>query len=116
MAASAIDPLLLTVTVCAALVLPTPVVWKISVAGRSWIEPAAPPMPVRTALAAFTNDFELTESEPVTVPLPNGANMTPGEQLAPAASVAEQVFCTRLKLDEVESATPMAATVLVLVI
>jgi hypothetical protein len=36
-------------------------------------------------------------SVPVNAPLTEGEKMTPVEQLAPAARVAPQLFCTRLK-------------------
>ena len=82
----------MSVTVCAALVEPTPVDWKARDAGCICTEPAAPPMPVRTALAALVKDDELAVRAPVTTPFPAGVKTTPVVQLAPAASVDEQVF------------------------
>ena len=59
---------------------------------------------------------EAMASEPATVPLAEGVKTTPTEQLAPAARLAPQVFCVRLKGAVTASVSPAAATLLVLVI
>jgi len=108
-------PLLVSMTFCAALVPPTPVAAKERDAGCACTEPAAPPIPVREAVAAMTNAVELTVSAPVTTPLAVGVKTTPVEQLAPEASDALQVFWTRLKGGPSESARPLAAALFVFV-
>jgi len=113
--ASATKPVLVKVTVCDVPVSPTPVVAKLRDAGCTCIEPAAPPVPVRDAVAAATNADEVTVRAPVTIPFAEGAKTTPVEQLVPAPRAEAQLFCTRLKGGETESASPLAATPLVLV-
>lgn len=103
------------VTVCPPLRLPTPVIAKVRDAGCICTEPAAPPMPVRTALAAMAKDDELAVRAPVTTPFPAGVKTTPVVQLAPAGSVGEHVFWTRLNGEEVDRARPMAAELFVFV-
>jgi hypothetical protein len=109
------EPLLVKVTARYPLVFPTPVIGKFSDVGCTWIDPAAPPVPLRDRVAAVTNAEELTVSAPVTTPFEVGVNFTPAEHEAPAASVELQLFCTKLNKEETESTRPLAATLLVFV-
>jgi hypothetical protein len=52
----ATGPVFVTVTVCTPLVVPTPVVGKVKSEGCNWSEPAAPPIPFRMTVAAFTEE------------------------------------------------------------
>jgi hypothetical protein len=89
---SGMAPLFVKTTIFAGLALPTAVVGKARDTGCTCRDPAAPPIPVREAMAAVTNAVELTVSAPVTTPFLVGVKTTPAEQLAPGGRVGLQVF------------------------
>lgn len=107
--------LLVTVKVWALLVVPTPVVAKVNCDGCSCTVPAAPPVPLNAMVAVF-NVAEPTVNEPATLPFPVGVNTTPTVQFAPAARTAAQLFCVRLNGVVTASVSPVAFTLLVLLI
>lgn len=60
------------------------------------MRPAAPPLPVRSEVAAFANEDELAVSVPLTTPSDVGVKTMPVVQLAPGARIAVQVFWVML--------------------
>jgi hypothetical protein len=104
----------ITVTVCAPLDAPTPVVGKFSSAGCTCAAPPAPLVPVRATVAEFVAG-ELTVNTPVTPPLAVGVNTISTEQLAFAESDVPHVFCVRLKGGVTMTVKPLALALLVFV-
>jgi hypothetical protein len=113
---SATVPELSTVTVCEELTLPTPVPEKFNIAGLICTDPAAPPVPASTSVAAFANFDVPMVNEPVATPFTVGAKTIPAVQLAPDARLAPHVPCTRLNGAVTDSESPLAATLFVFVI
>ncbi len=87
-------PLLVSVTACAALVVPTCWLLKVSVvlervtAGAV----AATPVPVRLTLCGLPAALSVIDTVPVRVPVAVGVKVTLMVQLAPATTEAPQVF------------------------
>jgi len=103
-------PVLVTVTVCAALACPAPVVANVSNVGSRLAEPAWPPSPVNaTTAGAYVEEPMVNAS--LNEPFAAGVNATPAVQLAPAARLVPQVFSVRLKGEAVVSVSPAAASV-----
>lgn len=86
---SVAPPLLVRVTVCAALVLPTFCEVKVSVVGLG-DTPGAKPVPLRAA-DCTTTPLLTTVTSPVRAPLAVGVKLTLTVQVAPAAKVHPQV-------------------------
>ena len=95
------------------LVVPTPVEPKVRDEGCAWIEPAAPPIPTRTAEAGVVNADELTVNVLFTTPFAVGVNTIVAVQLAPAARAIPQVLPETVNGDEVESVSSAAFPLLV---
>jgi hypothetical protein len=92
--------LLLTVTVCAALVWPTAVAAKVSSDGAAPSPPSDCPLPLSGTVTGFTCEVdEVTVSVAFAVPFAVGVNFTCTVQLLPFASVAPQVVAPVAKLD-----------------
>ena len=106
----------MSVTNCELLTLPTLVTEKFSVPGLSLTDPAAPPIPLNTTVAAFANPEAATVKAPGTTPFPVGVNTTPTVQLAVGARVAAQAFSTRLKGGPTATERPVTVTLFVFVI
>ena len=106
---------MVTVTVCAALVEPSGVTGNTSAPGCNNMEPAAPPAPVSSTVAAFWF-VDVTDSVPAAEPFTTGVKITPAVQLAPAARLLPQVFALMLKGVTVASDNPVAVAELVFVI
>jgi len=106
---------LVTVTVCAALVEPSGVTGNTSAPGCNNTEPAAPPAPVSSTVAAFWF-VDVTAIVPAAVPFTAGVKITPTVQLAPAARLLPQVLALMLKGAAVASDNPVAVVELVFVI
>jgi hypothetical protein len=108
-------PEFVTVKICVLLTMPTPVVEKLNDDGCVRADPAAPPAPLNPTTAGFANAVEPALNVPVTIPFAVGMNTTPLAQLAPAARLVPQVFCTRLNGAPTETVSPPAVTALVFV-
>jgi len=96
--------------------VPTPVVGNVSEPGWICIDPAAPPIPSRAAVAASAKVFVVTDSIPLTRPFVAGVKITPIEQLPPGARLELQEFCVTLKDSEAATANSVAVTSLLFVI
>jgi hypothetical protein len=107
-------PLLVTVTVAGLLDCPTPVVANWRIAGVTWMALATAPVPERFTIAELAIAAEVTLSDPLAAPVAIGVNTTPTVQLAPAASVAVQVFCVSVKPSVGTRVSAVAAELLVL--
>ncbi len=87
-------PLLVSVTVCAALVVPTCWLLKVRLVLERVTAGAvgATPVPVRLTLCGLPAALSVIDSVPVRVPVAVGVKVTLMVQLAPAATEAPQVF------------------------
>ncbi len=87
-------PLLVSVTACAALVLPTCWLPKLRLVGERVTAGAvgATPVPVRLTLCGLPAALSVIDTVPVRVPVAVGVNVTLIVQLAAAATDAPQVF------------------------
>jgi hypothetical protein len=98
--AAAAWPLLVRVTVCAALVWPTAVATKLSSEGAALSPASDCPLPLSGTVTDFTCEVdEVTLSIAFTVPFADGVNVTWRVQLLPLASVAPQVVVPVAKVD-----------------
>jgi hypothetical protein len=102
------------VAVIGMLVSPTPVVGKAMAAGATWMPEATAPVPLRITLAWFAIEADATVNAPVNGPVTVGVNTTPTAQLAAAARLDAHVFCVKVKPVVTESASELAAELLVL--
>ncbi len=84
-------PLLVSVTVCAALVVPTCWLLKVRVLLDN-VTAGAIPVPLRLTLCGLPAALSVIDSVPVRVPVAVGVKVTLMVQLAPAATEAPQVF------------------------
>ncbi len=84
-------PLLVSVTPCAALVLPTCWLLKLRLVGER-VTAGAIPVPLRLTLCGLPAALSVIETVPVRVPVAVGVNVTLIVQLAAAATDAPQVF------------------------
>jgi len=81
-------PMLVRVTVLAALVVPTPTELKLKPAGRSL---AVVPAPLRGTSCGLPTALSVTLSAALRIPVAEGLNVTLKVQLAPTASDVPQV-------------------------
>jgi hypothetical protein len=88
---------LVRVTVIGAEVLPVLTVPKFNVlAERVTGELVAPPVPLRLMVCGLVKALSVNVSVPVAAPVAVGVNVTPTEQLAPAATLAPHVLLAML--------------------
>lgn len=85
-------PVLVSVTVCAALVVPTLTLLKVKLAGKSWTAGAVVPMPVRLTVWGLPGALSVTDRVPLIVPDPEGVKVTEMVQLALTGTLDPQVF------------------------
>lgn len=85
-------PVLVRVTVCAALVVPTLTLLKVKLAGESWTAGAVVPMPVRLTVCGLPGALSVMERVPLIVPDPEGVKVTEMVQFPPARTLDPQVF------------------------
>jgi hypothetical protein len=102
------------VTVAGLLVWPTPVVGKSIADGVTAMPAATAPVPLRGTVAEVAIEGEATLNAPVAGPVTVGAKAIPTVQVEPAARVDAQVFCTMENAEVTESASWLAAMLLVL--
>jgi hypothetical protein len=84
-------PLLLSVTVCAALVVPTFWLANVRLVGAR-LAAGAVPLPLRLAVCGLPAASSVTLSEPLRVPVAVGVKVTLMLQLALAANVVPQLL------------------------
>ncbi len=84
-------PLLVSVTACAALVVPTCWLLKVSVLLDN-VTAGAIPVPLRLTLCGLFGALSVIDTVPVRVPVAVGVKVTLMVQLAPATTEAPQVF------------------------
>ncbi len=102
------EPVLVSVTVCAALVVPTVWLAKVSeVTERLAVVVGAVPVPVRLTVCGLPEALSVMLKVPVRVPDAVGVNVTLMVQLAPAATEPPQV--------SVSAKSPLAAILPVIV-
>jgi len=109
-----VSPEFVIVTVSGLLVVPTPVVGKVSKPGSICTAPVKPPIPLSVTVAGVGKFVELAVSRPLNDPREVGKKTTPVVQLAPPRRVAPQVFCVRLNGPDTVIARPFAAVGLAL--
>jgi hypothetical protein len=102
-------PEFVIVTETGLLVVPTPVVGKLTREGSACTAPVIPPMPLRTVVAGMEMLVEVTINAPVSVPREAGVNTTAALQFDPAARTTGHVLCESVNGPEMASAKPFAA-------
>jgi hypothetical protein len=107
-------PVLVMVIVAGLLVWPTPVVGKSIAGGVTAIPAATAPVPLRGTVAEVAIEGEAALKAPVAGPETVGEKTTPTVQVEPAVREEAQVFCTIENPGVTESASWLAAMLLVL--
>jgi hypothetical protein len=108
MADSVVVPVLCTVIVCAALVVPPAWLPNDRLVGLTDIDdPAATPVPDRPTSAGLPDALLAMLTEAVFAPDPGGLNFTPIVQVAPAATAAEQPL---LPIEKAAVLAPVSVT------
>jgi len=93
----ATEPVLVSVRVCAAEVVPTLVVANVKLTGDSDTVGCLAPVPFRAMVCGESEELSVAMRLAVCVPVVAGLNATESVQLAPAASVVTHVFAVSSK-------------------